>query len=247
MQRGGVYRIAPRGGLRARADAVTVSETSHATSIPSTPSTAQITCFTELLASPTTRTDKPPVRLHLPIRLDSPIRDENTTMRGPVHSSRSGVKATAGALALLPVLALAGCKGIDKSQWRDYPDTAETAKSYEYSSDDHGNGTTVVQQQRIVTNGDYGVVAGSEAGSRRTDSSSIAVGTDPSTCWVLVVDGNAHRGCGDATISDTRGKSAGRVTKLSGDAPVELSLDKDGTTVDSGVVRSVHHYVTVTD
>jgi hypothetical protein len=74
----------------------------------------------------------------------------------------------------------------------------------------------------------------------------VVLTTDPDTCWVLVVDGNYHRGCGDARISDVYGSSAGRVTKLSGDSPIQLELiSSTGQTVDSGQVISSNHYVTV--
>ncbi len=162
-------------------------------------------------------------------------------------SRRPGERVLVGALACLAVLALAGCN-IDKSQWRDISlsDGDSDVGSASTSTSGRGSRATVIQRQTIDTAGDLGVVTGGAAGGRRPSSSSIAVRTDPGTCWVLVVDGNSHRGCGDATISDTRGTSAGRVTKLSGSSSVELSVVRDGQIVASGIVQSSGHYVTVT-
>jgi len=107
-------------------------------------------------------------------------------------------------------------------------------------------GTTSTAQPQLVDPSDVsGVIAGASRGSRRGSTASVVVGTDPATCWVLVVDANYHRGCGNATITDTYGTSAGRVTKLSGGSTIQLSLVSAGQTVSTGQVSSVNHHVTV--
>lgn len=138
--------------------------------------------------------------------------------------------------AAVLMLTLTGCKGIDKSQWREFP----------LSTTDSEQRVVVEQEQRVSTSDDSGVIGGSNRGSRRSSTARVVVATDPGTCWLLVVDGNSHRGCGPATISDVYGTCAGRVTKLSGSTPIKLALlDSSGHTITSGKVISNHRYVTV--
>ncbi len=179
-------------------------------------------------------------------------------MRGPfpAHSRlrRAGLAAAVPLLVLVPTLA--GCKGIDKTQWREpvlsTADAAARARSAGSGSTSTSNSTistngdvTVDQRNTVSTSDDSGVVAGGSSGSRRSSTSSIVVRTEPTTCWVLVVDGNVHRGCGNATITDTRGERAGRVTKVSGTAAVEVQLLTNGQVVATGTVSGNNRYVTV--
>ncbi len=175
-------------------------------------------------------------------------------MRGPfpAHSRlrRAGLAVAVPLLVLVPTLA--GCKGIDKTQWRepvlstaDAAARAGSAGSGSTTTTTSGSRVVVTQNSTVDTNDDSGVVSGSASGSRRSSTSSVVVRADPSTCWVLVVDGNRHTGCGNATITDTRGQRAARVTKLSGTTPVQLQLLTDGQTVANGEVSGIDRYVTV--
>lgn len=147
---------------------------------------------------------------------------------------RTGLTA-AGLIALLPLLA--GCN-IDKSQWRDYP-------SMETSTTSARSGGTAAQQPQPVESG-LGVIGGSDPGTHRADEARVVVTTDAVTCWILVVDGNGTNGCGPATITDSHGIRAGRVTKLGGTVPIQLQLlSEAGETISSGEVVSTDHYVTV--
>jgi hypothetical protein len=142
-------------------------------------------------------------------------------------------------------LTVAGCKPIDKSQWRDLPlSTATTGTSTTTATS--GSTTTTTTRVVVVDPSDVsGVIAGASRGSRRGSTATVLVGSDPATCWTLVVDANFHRGCGNASITDTYGDRAGRVTKLSGGDTIQLSLLSDGQTVTSSQVSSINHYVTV--
>jgi len=160
-------------------------------------------------------------------------------------------------MATVPLLG--ACKDIDQAQFGSDPfrtgAAASRARSLRSTSGStirsgststvqtRGGGTVIVNQTN--TSDTSGVQAGGNAGSRRSNTASVVVFTDASTCWILVVDGNAHRGCGNATITDTRGERAGRVTKLSGSAPIQLQLLVDGQTVASGEVSGDGRYVTV--
>jgi hypothetical protein len=163
--------------------------------------------------------------------------------------------ALAAAVALVPLLA--ACKDIDRAQWGNDPfrtgEAASRARSLAPDSTSTARTTrnrtirTTTTTTTTVTNpaDTSGVEAGANAGSRRSDTASVVVFTDPSTCWILVVDGNSHRGCGNATITDTRGERAGRATKLSGPSPIELQLLVGGRTVESDQVQGDGRYVTV--
>ncbi len=166
--------------------------------------------------------------------------------RRAAHASRTATVALTVALPATMVLSLAGCKGIDKSQWRDFPiSTAEAARQSEQVTTSGGQ-VVIEQRQQVDTSGDSGVIGGAARGSHRSAAATVVVATDPSTCWVLVVDANYHRGCGNARISDVYGTSAGRVTKLSGTTPISLELiSSSGQTVATGRVSSSNHYVTV--
>ncbi len=148
------------------------------------------------------------------------------------------------AVALVAVTSLSGCKGIDKSQWRDISlPSIDTSTSTSTAA----RGSTVGQQnQQVDPSDDSGVIGGAPRGHRRSSTDTVAVATDPTTCWVLVVDGDYNRGCGNTTVDDMYGTSAGRVTKLSGGAPILLTLrNSTGHTISSGQVVSDDHYVTV--
>lgn len=173
-------------------------------------------------------------------------------MRG--HSpARSG-----RALALVTVVAvvplLGACKEIDRAQWGNDPfrtgEAAARARSLAPTSTSTARTTrtrTTTTTTTTVTNpaDTSGVEAGANAGARRSDTASVVIFTDPSTCWNLVVDGYANRGCGNATITDTRGERAGRVTKLSGPSTIELQMLVRGQTVESDQVQGDGRYVTV--
>jgi hypothetical protein len=104
---------------------------------------------------------------------------------------------------------------------------------------------TVNQQTQVDTNNPSGVVAGQLGGSVRADPATVVVTTAAATCWILVVDGNSTRGCGNASVTDTKGDRAGRVTKLRGSEPIQLQLIQDGKVLASGTVSGDNRYVTV--
>lgn len=178
----------------------------------------------------------------------------------PAHIRRViAVTTIAAALTLL-----AACKPIDRTQWGNDPfrtgEAAARAKSLDATTGSgstsrsgstvrvtqRGGGTvTVRQNQTVDTSDDSGVVDGGLGGSRRSSTSSVVVKTSPTTCWVLVVDGNRHDGCGNATLSDTRGARAGRVTKVSGSDPIQLQLVTEGTVVDTSTVSGNNRFTTV--
>ncbi len=165
------------------------------------------------------------------------------------------------------VTALSACKPIERKEWGNDPfRTGEAAARAQAGADrtttarstvttrsgstvtvtQGGGGTVVVRQTQVVDASDgSGVVAGANSGARRSSTSSVVVSTAPSTCWILVVDGNRHNGCGNATITDTHGVRAGRVTKVSGSEPIQLQLITNGQAVDSGTVSGNNRYVTV--
>ena len=169
------------------------------------------------------------------------------------------VTITAAALTLL-----AACKPIDRTEFGNDPfrtgEAAARAKSLDAAAGSgstsgsrstvrvtqRGGGTvTVRQNQTVDTSDDSGVVDGGFGGERRSSTSSIVVSTAATTCWILVVDGNRHDGCGNATISDTRGTRAARVTKVSGSAPIQLQLVTDGTAVATSTVSGNNRFTTV--
>ncbi len=172
-------------------------------------------------------------------------------------------KALLAPLTVVAVtLTLTGCKGIDKSQWRDFPAASSGTQPRSGSAGTGStviattsSGQTVIVDQRTSTAGGggaavapndvTGVVAGASAGGVRSGPATVNVRTDPGTCWVLVVDGNTHNGCGNATLTDTRGDRAGRVTKVRGSAPITLQLVAGGQVVASGTVQGDYRYVTV--
>jgi hypothetical protein len=184
-----------------------------------------------------------------------PLRDEGRmTMRGP-FSARSRLRPAGLAVAvplLVVVPLLAGCKGIDKTQWRDpaFPTANATARARSGSgttttSTTTSSGREVANGTTVGTSDDSGVVAGGRSGARRSSTSSVLVRADPATCWILVVDANRNTGCGNATLTDTRGTRAARVTKVSGATSVHLQLLTNGQEVASGAVAGNDHYVTV--
>lgn len=187
-------------------------------------------------------------------------------MRGPfpAHSRprRASTPWRRGrTLALVAVLTtvplLSGCKEIDNAQWSNDPfrtgEAAARAASLASDTDSSsgstatvrtsGGGTVVVRQTN--SSDTSGVDSGGNAGARRSDTASVVVFTAPSTCWSLVVDGNQHSGCGNASITDTQGERAGRVTKLSGSEPIQLQLLVNSQAVASGQVSGNNRYVTV--
>lgn len=140
------------------------------------------------------------------------------------------------------LVSVAGCKGIDKTQWRDLPiSTTNPVTSTRTAT----TSTTTSRAQVVDASDVSGVIAGASRGARRGSTSTVMVASDPATCWVLVVDANYHRGCGNASITDTYGNPAGRVTKLSGAGTIQLSLLDGGQTLANGQVSSINHYVTV--
>lgn len=160
--------------------------------------------------------------------------------------------AVIGMGVLLP-LSVSGCKGIDKSQWRDYPnwptEDASAAGSSQTTNRSSSSGSVVIEQsQEVQLSSDAGVVSGSQSGTSNSSGYKVVLLTGPDTCWTLVVDGDSRSGCGNIEVTDVRGANAGRVTKSSGQAPIQLALlDGNGQTVSAGTVFSNQHYVTVVD
>lgn len=182
-------------------------------------------------------------------------------MTGPFPARITRLIAVTTLCAVVPLLA--SCKPIDRTEWGSDPfrtaEAAARAKAFDASATARArattqtgstvtanpNGSTGRQPQPARITDDSGVIAGADAGSRRSSTSSVVLSTAPSTCWYLVVDGNRHKGCGNATISDTRGVRAGRATKLSGTDPITLQLLTNGQAVASGTVSGNNRYVTV--
>ncbi len=154
-----------------------------------------------------------------------------------------GAAAIISVTAVLIVLTGTGCKGIDKSQWST---VGSSERATTGSSSD--GGTSVTSQQTISINGssgDLGVTSGSGGGAPADGRATAIVQAAPDVCWVLTLDGNNHRGCGNASLTDTRGAAAARITKTSGSGTIRLILQSGGRTVDSGTVTRVSRYVTV--
>lgn len=131
---------------------------------------------------------------------------------------------------LVVLVGVSACKGIDKSQW----------------SSSQSGGSAPKSSPTPVSN-DMGITSGSNAGSRSSSSTTVQVKAASDTCWVVTLDASTHRGCGDATFTDSRGTAAARVTKTKGSGPVVISLLANGTTVDEGSVSTASRYVTVVE
>lgn len=182
--------------------------------------------------------------------------------RGSSTAHRARPLALLAALAVVPLLG--ACKDIDNSRWGSDPfrtgeaaarasslnaevtSRAGTGSGSTVTVTQNGGGTVVVRQSQTVDSNDTsGVVSGGNAGARRSSTATVVVTASPSSCWVLVVDGNTHPGCGNATITDTRGERAGRLTKLSGSTAIGLQLYAGGQVISSGSVSGNSRYVTV--
>ncbi len=179
-------------------------------------------------------------------------------MRGPfpARSRPRSLRALAAAAALATLPLLGGCKSINGTTYTNSDPLATgraaarakifTDRSRSTSTVRSGGGTVVVRQEQTVDSNDVsGVIGGSNGGARRSSTSTLIVRADPTTCWILVVDGNENRGCGNASVTDTRGERAGRLIKCSGTTTAHISLVTDGQTVDTGQVQGINHYVTV--
>lgn len=149
---------------------------------------------------------------------------------GSVRTARGVRLLGATACVVLALVGVAGCKGIDKSQWSS------------------GSGSTVTPKASPtpVAN-DMGITAGSSAGSRNATPSTVVVKAANDTCWVVTLDASSRRGCGNATFTDSRGTAAARVTKTKGSGPVVITLETDGQPVDQGSVSTASRYVTVAE
>ena len=92
---------------------------------------------------------------------------------------------------------------------------------------------------------DLGIAPGSNGGSRRPTVATVLVRAAPDVCWILTLDGNGHYGCGSASLSDTLGLPAARLTKTSGPTMVAVQLVAGGRTLSTGAVVRIGRFVTV--
>ncbi len=127
-------------------------------------------------------------------------------------------------LAGVVVLGLAAAHGIDKSQWseRFRPATAATAVAVPSSR---------VAPAAVTLALPLGIEAGAPSGALAATVSTVIVQTSVDTCWTMVVDGSAMKGCGPAAVTDTRGAPATTVTRTGGATAVRVEIVRGGRSV----------------
>jgi hypothetical protein len=135
-------------------------------------------------------------------------------------------------LAGVVVLGLAAAHGIDTSQWsprfRQAPASGVRSSTAPASSSSRARPAVTAA---VTLTPPLGIEAGAPAGALTARVSTVIVQTSVDTCWTMVVDGSAMKGCGPAAVTDTRGTPATTVTRTSGATPVRVEIVRGGRSV----------------
>ncbi len=176
---------------------------------------------------------------------------------------------TVPVLAGLVVLGLAAAHGIDRSQWspRFQPQTPTAAArttpavpslrsstpaavtgSAQNTASVTVRGTAATPSGRTAANAvqPLGVQPGAPAGAVATTVSTVIVQTSVDTCWTMVVDGSALKGCGPAAVTDTRGAPAAAVTRTGGSTGLKVEIVRNGRSAATGSVSTTGRTLVLT-
>jgi hypothetical protein len=122
-----------------------------------------------------------------------------------------------------------GCT-VDKSQWspqfRDPTPSSGSSRAASLAAAQRPTPPSAPSRPQPL-----GVQAGAPPGAAASRPVGVVVRTGSGTCWAMVVDGNASRGCGPASATDTRGAAAARLTRVSGGDEIVIGLISAGRTV----------------